>query len=98
MHEKVTEPALLSHFYMPNWPFDQSNRAQAAPENIANKKLELIHPWNVSQRTDDQTYRLASSIYPPTPRLLPNPTMACRSFSKFYERARCDAASFADLL
>ena len=32
------------------------------------------------------------------PRLLPNPSMACRSFSKFYERARRDAGHLADLL
>ena len=32
------------------------------------------------------------------PRLLPNPSMACRSFSKFYERARRDVAQFSDLL
>ena len=34
----------------------------------------------------------------PAPHLLPNPSMACRSFSKFYERARRDVAQFADLL
>lgn len=34
----------------------------------------------------------------PAPRLLPNPSMACRSFSKFYERARRDVGQFADLL
>ena len=34
----------------------------------------------------------------PAPRLLPNPAMACRSFSKFYERARRDAGQFSDLL
>ena len=34
----------------------------------------------------------------PAARLLPNPAMACRSFSKFYERARRDAGQFADLL
>jgi deoxyribodipyrimidine photo-lyase len=32
------------------------------------------------------------------PRLLPNPSMACRSFSKFYERARRDVGQFSDLL
>ena len=32
------------------------------------------------------------------PRLLPNPSMACKSFSKFYERARRDVGQFADLL
>ena len=161
LHEKVAEPALLSHFYPSNWPSDQSNRAQAAPENIANKKLELVHPWNLSQRTDDQTHRLgivhlpAHAAWPwserrwrfvldamaevtddiwigdlaqldvkaaasvtaqatpfpgyrdalpelatltPAPRLLPSPSMACRSFSKFYERARRDVGQFADLL
>jgi deoxyribodipyrimidine photo-lyase len=34
----------------------------------------------------------------PAPRLLPSPAMACRSFSKFYERARRDVGQFADLL
>lgn len=161
LHEKVAEPALLSHFYMPNWPSDQLNRAQAAPDNIANRRLELVHPWNLSQRSDDQAYRLGiihlpahaawpwsdrrwrfvldamaevtddiwigdlaqldlraaasvtaqTTLFPgyrdtlprqatltPAPRLLPNPSMACRSFSKFYERARRDVASLADLL
>ena len=32
------------------------------------------------------------------PRLLPNPSMLCRSFTKFYERARRDVAQFSDLL
>jgi deoxyribodipyrimidine photo-lyase len=32
------------------------------------------------------------------PRLFANPAMACRSFSKFYERARRDVGQFADLL
>ena len=40
--------------------------------------------------------RLASLT--PAPQLLPDPPMACRSFSKFYERARRDVAEFADLL
>ncbi len=34
----------------------------------------------------------------PAPRLLPDPTMACRSFSKFYERARRNVLKFSDLL
>lgn len=34
----------------------------------------------------------------PAPCLLPNPAMACKSFSKFYERARRDAGQIADLL
>ena len=34
----------------------------------------------------------------PPPRLLPNPTMACRSFSKFYSKVRRDVGVFADLL
>ena len=159
--EKVSEPALLSHFYPSNWPLAQLKRLQAAPVNIADKKLELVHPWNLSQCSDDQTYRLGiihspahaawpwserrwqfvlsamaevtddiwigdlagldltaaahvtaqATLFPgyrevlprlaaltPAPRLLPNPAMACRSFSKFYERARRDVAQFADLL
>ena len=161
VHENVAEPAVLSHFNSLNWSPTQSNRAQAAPENIACKNLELIHPWNLSQRTDDQTHRLGvihlpahvawpwserrwqfvhsamaevtddiwigdltklnvkaaanvttqATLFPgyrdalprlatltPAPRLLPNPSMACRSFSKFYERARRDVGQFADLL
>lgn len=46
-------------------------------------------------------YRQALSkiaILTPAPCLLPNPAMACKSFSKFYERARRDAGQFADLL
>ena len=160
-HEKVSEPALFSHFYPSNWPLAQLKRLQAAPVNIADKKLELVHPWNLSQCSDDQTYRLGiihspalaawpwserrwqfvlsamaevtddiwigdlagldltaaahvtaqATLFPgyrealprlaaltPAPRLLPNPAMACRSFSKFYERARRDVAQFADLL
>jgi hypothetical protein len=34
----------------------------------------------------------------PAPRLLPEVAMACRSFSKFYDRARRDVAQFSDLL
>ena len=34
----------------------------------------------------------------PEPRLLPSPSIACRSFSKFYERARRDVGQFGDLL
>ena len=34
----------------------------------------------------------------PAPRLLPDPSMACRSFSKFYERAQRGVGQFADLL
>ena len=34
----------------------------------------------------------------PAPRLLPNLTMACRSFSKFYSKVQRDVGAFADLL
>ena len=160
-HEKVDEPALLAHFYPSNWSVNPINSAQAAPENIANKKLQLIHPWSLSQRTEDHAHRIGvihlpahaawpwsekrwqfvlsamadvtddiwigdlaqldvsaaasvaaeATLFPgyrdvlprlaklePQPRLLPNPSMACRSFSKFYERARRDVDQFADLL
>jgi hypothetical protein len=46
-------------------------------------------------------YRLALAkiaALTPAPRLLPNPVMACKSFSKFYDRARRDTGQFADLL
>ena len=160
-HPPIVEPPLLSHFYEPNAVQEQTNRAQAAIKNIANRKLELVHPWSLSQRTDDTTLRIGvihlpahaawlwserrwrfvldamasvtdyiwfgdlagldvtpaasvtaqATLFPgyrtalpqlarltPPPRLLPNPAMACRSFSKFYERARRDAVQFSDLL
>ena len=160
-HEKVDEPALLSHFYPSNRTPDQLNWAQAAPVNIAGKNVELVHPWSLSQRTHHQTHRIgiihlpAHAVWPwserrwrfvlsameavtddvwigdlsqldvqaaasvtagatlfpgyrdalarlatltPAPRLLHNPAMACRSFSKFYDRARRDVGQFADLL
>ena len=160
-HEKINEPALLSHFYPPDWPADHLNKVQVAPGNIANKNVQLVHPWSLSQRTDDKTHRIGiihlpahaalpwserrwqfvlsamaevtddiwigdlnqldvrmaarvsaeATLFPgyrdalarlakltPAPRLLPDPSMACRSFSKFYERARRDAGQFADLL
>ena len=160
-HEKVEEPLLSGHFYDANRDLAQVNRAQAAIKNIANKKLELVHPWSLSQRADDNTLRIGvvhlpahsdwpwsekrwrfvldamarvtdeiwmgdlaqldvtaansvtaeTTLFPgyrtalpqlakltPAPRLLPNPAMACRSFTKFYERARRDAGQFSDLL
>ena len=163
-HEKVPEPPLLRAFYPSNWHADQSILTQTAIKNIANKKLELVHPWSLSQRSADDTldtlrlgiihlpahadwpwserrwqfvlqamalvtdhiwigdimqldtsaassvtaqatlfpgYRQALSkiaVLKPVPSLLPNPAMACKSFSKFYERARRDAGQFADLL
>ena len=161
VHEKLSEPPLLSHFYPSNWPSDQLKRSQKAIKNIANKKLELVHPWSLSQPSTPSTLRIgiidlpAHSAWPwserrwqfvlqamaavtdsiwigdlteldtsaarcvtaqatlfpgyrqalsnkatlmPAPRLLPSPAMACRSFSKFYERARRDVGAFADLL
>ena len=160
-HAKVAEPALLSHFYPSNRPVADVNRAQAAIKNIANRQLELVHPWSLSERAADNTLRIGiihlpahaawpwserrwqfvfaamaavtdeiwigdlaqldvtaaasvsaqATLFPgyrqallrlasvtPAPRLLPDPAMACRSFSKFYERARRDVAQFADLL
>ena len=38
------------------------------------------------------------TILTPPPRLFPDPAMACRSFSKFYDRVRRDVRQFADLL
>lgn len=161
LHEKVPEPPLLAHFYPSNQALDQSINAQEAINNIANKKLELVHPWSLALPTEGNTLRIgiihlpAHSAWPwsegrwqfvlqamaevtdgiwigditaldtsaadgvtaqatlfpgyrealsdiavlvPAPQLLPNPSMACRSFSKFYERARRDAGTFADLL
>ena len=161
VHEKVPEPLLSSHFYPSNQPSDQSIHAQAAINNIAHKKLELVHPWSLSQPPAEDTLRIGiihlpaqaawpwsekrwqfvmqamaqvtdhiwigditqldtsaasrvtaqATLFPgyrqalqkmavcsPAPRLLPNPAMACKSFSKFYERARRDVGQFADLL
>ena len=160
-HEKVVEPPLLSHFYDANSALAQVNKALAAIKDIANKKLELVHPWSLSQRLEANTLRIgiihlpAHSAWPwserrwrfvldamaqvtdgiwlgdllqldisgassvtaqatlfpgyrtalpqlaklaPAPRLLPDPAMACRSFTKFYERARRDTGQFSDLL
>ena len=164
-HDRVAEPPLLSHLYSSNTPAAQSIRAQAAIDNIANGKLELVHPWHLSQRPATDSLRIGvihlpahadwlwserrwqfvldamaavtdaiwmgdlsaldtsaagsvtaqATLFPgyrqaltkmagphltltPAACLLPNPAMACRSFSKFYERARRDAGSFTDLL
>ena len=165
LHEKLLEPPLLSHFYPLNVSPDQSKQSQSAINNIARKKLELVHPWSLSQPsasgTPPDTLRIGiidlpshrawpwserrwqfvlqamaavtnsiwigdlteldtsaapsvtaqATLFPgyrqalsnmatltPAPRLLPSPAMACKSFSKFYERARRDAGEFADLL
>lgn len=164
-HEKVLEPPLLSHFYLPNWPSDPSTLAQAAIKNSPAMALELVHPWSLSpispagtppdalrigiihlpahrawpwsvrrwqfvlqamaELTDNiwigdlaeldtsaaRCVAAQSTLFPgyrqalssiaaltPAPSLLPSPVMACRSFSKFYERARRDVGQFADLL
>ena len=164
-HEDIAEPPLMSQYSLIKSNLAQSNQAQIAIKNIANKTLELIHPWSLSQPSTPSaradTLRVgvihlpahadwpwserrwqfvlramaavtdsiwmgdlakldtsaASSVtaqailFPgyrqalaniatltPAPRLLPSPSMACRSFSKFYERARRDAGLFSDLL
>ncbi len=165
IHDTIEEPPVLSYFHPDYWPSDHSMRAQVAIKNIANKKLELIHPWNLSRpsgqgalsdslrigiihlpaHTDwpwsERRWKFVlkameditdgiwigdlgeldlsatchvtaqATLFPgyrqglsaiaeltPAPRLLPSPSMACRSFSKFYERARRDVGQFADLL
>ena len=160
-HEKVVEPPLLSYFYTSNSPLDQSIHTRPAIKHIANKTLELVHPWSLSQPIAADHLRIGiihlpahaawpwsarrwqfvleamaavtdsiwigdlaeldlstahsvtaqATLFPgyrkalaalasltSAPRLLPNPAMACRSFSKFYERARRDAGQFSDLL
>ena len=164
-HPAIDEPALLTAFYSSNRPIAQFNKAFTASEKIANKNVQLIHPWSLSERqptesgtssfrlgvihlpahqawpwserrwqfvldamaavTDDvwigdisqldlrsaasvsaqaclfPAYRDALrhlAVLSPQPRLLPDPTMACRSFSKFYERARRDVSQLSDLL
>jgi deoxyribodipyrimidine photo-lyase len=171
LHAEVAEPALFSHFYPSNRPLAQLNLTHKAIINVANKHLELVHPWSLSERktvntgdtgntnndrlrigiihlpahaewpwserrwqfvwdamaavTDDiwvgdvaqldvaaaASVAAQATFFPgyrealprmaaitPAPRLLPEVAMACRSFSKFYERARRDVAQFADLL
>ena len=164
-HPSVAEPALLNQYNPSSIPLAHANVALAAITNIANKNLELLHPWSLSPRNANKTLadcwrigvvhlpahaawpwserrwqfvltamaavcddiwigdlrqldlRAAASVaaqaclFPgyrdalprlatltPPARLLPDPSMACRSFSKFYERARRDVSQFADLL
>ena len=168
VHAGVAEPLpihlppnpLLESFM----PGVQLIRGPIAIESIANKSVQLIHPWSLSalERDDDShTLRLgvihlpAHASWPwserrwqfvlqamagvvktiwigditsldasqatrvtaqatrfpgyrealasvssltPEPRLLPNPAMACRSFSKFYERVRREVKHFPELL
>jgi deoxyribodipyrimidine photo-lyase len=54
-HEKVTEPPLSSHFHRSNEPLAQSDQAQTAMTNIANRQLELIHPWSLSPQPSTHT-------------------------------------------
>ena len=164
-HTEAKEPALLSHFYPLNSDEAQLIGASAAITNVANKDVELVHPWSLSERRtgaassdhlrigiihlpahqawpwSEKRWRFVldamaevtdriwmgdlnqldltaaanvsaqACLFPgyrqalarlatltPAPQLLPDPSMACRSFSKFYERARRDVSAFADLL
>ena len=169
VHAGVAEPVPVD---LPPGPFLESLmpavhiiRRSLAIELIANKSVQLIHPWSLSapvERVEDpHTLRLgvihlpAHASWPwserrwrfvlqamacvvdtlwigditsldasqaarvtaqatrfpgyrdalasvasltPEPRLLPNPAMACRSFSKFYERVRREVKHFPELL
>ena len=167
-HESVVEPPLFSHppaLHASNEPIAKESSTHKAINNIANRNVQLIHPWSLSQPvaagTPNDVVRIGvihlpahaawpwserrwafvlaamanaadsiwigdlaeldlsaaasvaaeATLFPgyrqalqkiatltAPPRLLPNPSMACRSFSKFYERARRDAGQLADLL
>ena len=167
-HAGVIEPALSSLIFESFDALDQSKRAQAAINIIANESdvtLELIHPFCLAPRAagrsrgnvlrigiihtpahamwpwSERRWRFVldamaqttdaiwvgdvaqldvprgsrvtaqSTLFPgyrealskvatliDAPRLLPNPTMACRSFTKFYDRARRDAGPFTSLI
>ncbi len=163
-HEKVPEPPLLDQFLPSNMALAPALNTQEAIEKIANKDLELIHPWSLSQPaapggshrlrlgiidlpahkawpwserrwrfvlgamsgvtdaiwigdlaeldvTKARAVTAQATLFPgyrqalskmatltPIPRLLPSPAMACKSFSKFYERARGSTDQLADLL
>ncbi len=159
-HPGVAEPALQSTVSASFMPPAFAEHAQAAIKNIANTAVELIHPWNLSQRSGDglrlgvihlpaheawpwseRRWRFAlnamrqvtdavwigdlhqldltgaarvsaqATLFPgyrealaavaelkQAPRLFPEPTMACRSFSKFYGRVQRDGGTFANLL
>ena len=167
-HLHAQEPALLEHFLESFLPAAQVIRYQVAINNIADRNLELVHPWCLSPRQDGSdrirvgiihlpfhatwpwsekrwrfvlqamhdvcdfiwvgdvgllelagaaSVRAQSTRYPgyrealakladvnvvteltTPPRLFSDPAMACRSFSKFYDRVRRDVGQFADLL
>ena len=162
--EAIKQPPDLSKspIYASFMPVAQSIPPYYAIENIANKNLELVHPWALAPRlpsgntvrlgvihlpahanwpwserrwsfvlqamagvtdalwvgdltqlavshaarvtaqaTQFPGYRQAlAALATPSaaPQLFANPAMACRSFSKFYDQARRQAAQFSDLL
>jgi deoxyribodipyrimidine photo-lyase len=68
--------------------------------DLADLDISAAHSVT-TQATLFPGYRQALSriaTFAPAPHLLPSPSMACRSFSKFYERARRDVGQFGDLL
>ena len=159
-HDKVAELPLFSSFesFM---PVAQQLHAQQAIDLIANKHVELVHPWALAPRSAGSTVRIgiihlpAHADWPWSERrwrfvleamaqvtdgiwagditklnlegalsvtaqatlfphyrqalarvakltesddLLPSVNMPCKSFSKFYERARRGVSQFSDLL
>ena len=52
-HAGMAEPILHSAALASFMPLAQAERAQAAINNIANKTIELVHPWSLSPRQGD---------------------------------------------
>ena len=86
------------------WRFVLSAMADASDGIWVGDLAQLDLPANLpvsAQATLFPGYREAlarKATLQAAPRLLPDPPMACRSFSKFYERARRDVTQFSDLL
>ena len=50
-HAGVAEPLLLDRFYPSFMPNTEAGQAQPAINNIAGRRVELVHPWSLSPRT-----------------------------------------------
>jgi len=160
LHNGITEPPVTGTINASFMPPSQAIVESLAIDKVANRDLELVHPWNLAPRSS-QAFRLGvihlpahtawpwshrrwqfvlaamaevsdaiwagdltlldtagatrvtaqACLFPgyrqalprlaaltPAPRLLPDPVMACRSFTKFYQRVRRDTDQFSDLL
>ena len=159
-HSGTAEPPVTGTIDASFMPPAHVLLGQLATNTVANRELELIHPWSLSPRSS-HAFRLGvihlpahadwpwshrrwrfvlaamaevsdaiwagdlallntagasrvsaqACLFPgyrqalpklaalmPAPRLLPDPVMACRSFSKFYQRVQRSSNQFSDLL